>query len=169
MKGFYTEFALQGSFVAILLTRMKLVVLAKWGFKWPLHQEDIFFFYLDHVKFSLGIFVILSCLMKCLLYHLYFQDICIFCQKQTPKSCKLSVATNFSCENPILDTRIFSIRLRPPSRSGEPPDFWTGELWLKTNLLNWQNYEKSIFFANKNVSGQCRKLSLLDVFWMLTV
>ena len=46
--------------------------------------------------------------------------------------------------NPKLDTRI---SVRPssvrPSRSGDPPldseTGWTGELWSKTNLLNWQN------------------------------
>ena len=25
---------------------------------------------------------------------------------------------------------------------------WTGELWLKVNLLNWQNYENSIFLIS---------------------
>ena len=37
-----------------------------------------------------------------------------------------------------------------PSRSGDPPldseTGWTGEIWLKTNLLNWQNKKNSIFF-----------------------
>ena len=40
-----------------------------------------------------------------------------------------------------------------PWRSGDPSlgseMGWTGELWSKTNLLNWQNKEKSIFFGQK--------------------
>ena len=43
-------------------------------------------------------------------------------------------------------------RLPPPSfglcdAQGTPPDSktgWTGELWSKTNRLNWQNYQNSI-------------------------
>ena len=39
---------------------------------------------------------------------------------------------------PILDTRIScSVALRVPPLDSETG--WTGELWLKTNLLNWQN------------------------------
>ena len=42
---------------------------------------------------------------------------------------------------PILDTRISGLRpcvtLRVPPLDSETG--WTGELWSKTNLLNWQN------------------------------
>ena len=50
--------------------------------------------------------------------------------------------TTKELHNPILDTRI-SVRpssfvtLRGPPLDSETG--WTGELWSKTNLLNWQN------------------------------
>ena len=38
-----------------------------------------------------------------------------------------------------------------PSRSGDPvldsETGWTGELWSKTNLLNWQNYSIVFFLV----------------------
>ena len=42
--------------------------------------------------------------------------------------------------NPILDTRISVcpfLTLRVPPLDSET--WWTGELWPKTNILNWQN------------------------------
>ena len=54
---------------------------------------------------------------------------------------------NWFTVNPKLDTRISFVRPPPPppppSRSYYPPldseTGWTGELWSKTHLLNWQN------------------------------
>ena len=56
--------------------------------------------------------------------------------------------------NPILEIRMgkYCPATTPMPRSGSPLDsetVWTGELWLKTNLLNWQNQENSIFFLEK--------------------
>ena len=59
MKGFYKEFALQGSSVKILRF-MKLVVPAKWAFNFP----KSYIFDLDHDQLSVGVFFILSCLME---------------------------------------------------------------------------------------------------------
>ena len=50
----------------------------------------------------------------------------------------------------ILDTRI-SVRPLCAMFRGPPLDSetrWTRELWSKTNLLNWQNSENSIFFKD---------------------
>ena len=73
------------------------------------------------------------------------------------KALKYQLTTKKYDENhyPILDTRISG--LRPPSVTLTVPPLdsetgWTGELWSKTNILNWQNSDNSIllfFFAKK--------------------
>ena len=56
---------------------------------------------------------------------------------------KYIIAQFIAAKNPKLDTRIsfffsfFSVTLRGPPLDSETG--WTGELWSKTNLLNWQN------------------------------
>ena len=58
-------------------------------------KSVIYIFDLDHVKLSMGIFFILSCFKEILLHKLSGSSP-FLCQKQTPKSCKLSVG---SCAN----------------------------------------------------------------------
>ena len=70
--------------------------------------------------------------------------------------CNPSLDRRLSFYYPILYTRTSvcpfvcflcsSVTVRPPPLDSETG--WTGELWSKTNLLNWQKYGNSIFFSS---------------------
>ena len=55
-----------------------------------------YIFELDHVKFSLGIFFCLSCLIE-IMFHQLSGSTLNFCQKHTPKSRKFNVLPIFTC------------------------------------------------------------------------
>ena len=67
-KGFYIEFALQGSFVAILWIN-EVGGTCEMNIQMALKSRS-YILDLDHMKSSLGIFFFLSCLMECLLRQL---------------------------------------------------------------------------------------------------
>ena len=67
-KGSSEEFALQGSFVAILRIH-EVGGTCKTNIYMALKSRS-YIFYLDYVKLSLGIFFILSCLMESKFHHL---------------------------------------------------------------------------------------------------
>ena len=78
--------------------------------------------------------------------------ICIWHLNKSTFSCR----SQFKHDHPILDTRI-SVRLVTcVSRSGYQPldseTGWTGELWSKTNLINWQT-KGSLFYWRKKLKS----------------